>query len=32
MPERRNRAVYDKQYRVFKELYQQTKKLMAELS
>jgi xylulokinase len=32
MPKRKNRAVYDKQYRVYKELYQQTRELMAELS
>ena len=31
-PNRRNRAVYARQYRVFKELYRQTKHLMAELS
>jgi xylulokinase len=31
-PDSRNRAVYDKQYRVFKELYLQTRELMAELS
>jgi xylulokinase len=32
VPDRRNRAVYDRQYRVFKELYRQTRELMAELS
>ena len=31
-PDRRNRAVYERQYRVFKALYRQTKELMAELS
>jgi xylulokinase len=32
VPDRRNRDVYERQYRVFKALYQQTKGLMAELS
>ena len=32
VPDRRNRAVYERQYRVFKALYQQTKGLMADLS
>ena len=32
VPDRKNRAVYDRQYRVFKELYRQTRELMAELS
>jgi xylulokinase len=32
VPDRRNRAVYDRQYRVFKQLYRQTRELMAELS
>jgi len=32
VPDRSNRAVYDRQYRVFKDLYRQTKGLMAELS
>ena len=32
VPERRNRAVYERQYRVFKELYRRTRDLMAELS
>jgi xylulokinase len=32
VPDRKTRAVYDKQYRVFKDLYRQTKGLMAELS
>jgi len=31
-PDRKNRAVYERQYRVFKELYVQTKGLMANLS
>jgi xylulokinase len=31
-PNRKNRAVYERQYRVFKELYLRTKGLMAELS
>jgi xylulokinase len=31
-PNRRNRAVYERQYRVFKELYLRNKDLMAELS
>jgi len=32
VPDRRNRAVYAKQYRVFKELYRRTRELMAELA
>jgi xylulokinase len=32
VPDRKNRAVYDRQFRVFKQLYLQTKGLMAELS
>ena len=32
VPDRKNRAVYERQYRVFKELYRQTRDLMAELS
>ena len=31
-PNRRNRAVYERQYRVFRELYLRNKDLMAELS
>jgi xylulokinase len=32
VPNRKNRAVYERQYRVFKDLYRQTRELMAELS
>ena len=32
VPDRKNRAVYDRQYRIFKQLYLQTKGLMADLS
>ena len=32
VPDRKNRAVYQRQYRVFKKLYRQTRELMAELS
>jgi xylulokinase len=32
LPQRRHRAVYDRQYRIFKELYQRNRDLMAELT
>jgi xylulokinase len=32
LPQRRNRAVYDRQYRIFKELYARNRDLMAELT